>query len=240
MMNLIRFALVGCVMSGLMAAALPAAAATQHLVVGAQIATAGEREARQFVHDSDHGIVALTVPDQQIPAGKVTLFADKARSFGDTYINVPVTIYVDGKAIRQIFAGYRIAHFTMVPVAVHDLSVGEILADTDLTVARMPDDGLQIPNRSALIGRSMSSPVLKGHMPALWQTNAVMVVKYGEPVVLVVQDGDVALSEDVIARSSGAVGDSISVYDAQGERTFNVVVTGPGKVELQLPEVGNS
>ena len=61
----------------------------------------------------------------------------------------------------------------------------------------------------------------------------------GSPVVLIVHDGSVALAADVIARTSGGLGETVTVYDEGARKMLSGLVTAPSRVELTLPEVSN-
>ena len=65
------------------------------------------------------------------------------------------------------------------------------------------------------------------------------VVKAGQAAILVIHDGTVALMADVIARTGGAIGDTVTVVNPQTQKAIAAVVTGPNRVELTLPG-GNS
>ena len=60
-------------------------------------------------------------------------------------------------------------------------------------------------------------------------------MKAGSTVVLIVRDGPVALSADVVARTAGGMGDVVAVYNPQTKKALSGVVTGPNRVELTLP-----
>ena len=50
------------------------------------------------------------------------------------------------------------------------------------------------------------------------------------------RDGPVSLTADVIARTGGGLGESVTVYNEQTNRILSGTVTGPNRVELTLPE----
>jgi len=66
-------------------------------------------------------------------------------------------------------------------------------------------------------------------------TSYVHTVKAGQAAILVVRDGPVALTVDVVARTGGAVGDTVTVFNPQTQKAIAAVVTGPNRVELTLP-----
>jgi flagella basal body P-ring formation protein FlgA len=70
------------------------------------------------------------------------------------------------------------------------------------------------------------------------QTSPDDVVKAGQPAILVVHDGGVALAADVVARTGGAVGDIVTVFNPTTQKALAAVVTGPSRVEIELPRIG--
>ena len=53
--------------------------------------------------------------------------------------------------------------------------------------------------------------------------------------VEIVHDGAVRLAADVVARTSGGLGEYVTIFDPQTQRALSGVVTGPNTVELTLP-----
>jgi len=60
-------------------------------------------------------------------------------------------------------------------------------------------------------------------------------VRAGQAAILVIHDGPVSLMADVIARTGGAIGDTVTVVNLQTQRAVAGIVTGPNRVELTLP-----
>ena len=69
--------------------------------------------------------------------------------------------------------------------------------------------------------------------PELTAVNEI--VRAGMPALLIVHDGPVRLAADVVARTSGGLGDYVTIYNPQTQRALSGVVTGPNTVELTLP-----
>jgi flagella basal body P-ring formation protein FlgA len=150
-------------------------------------------------------------------------------------VTVPVTIDVDGRAARTLVAGYRVTVFVTATVAAHDLTPGTVLAAGDLTTQRVPSYGRAGTDPVMLVGRQLHTTVMRGGVVYLEQTGLPILVRAGQPAVLIVHDGPVALSADVVARTGGALGESVSVWDPQTQRALSGIVTGPNVVELVLP-----
>ncbi|MGA2392453.1 MAG: flagellar basal body P-ring formation chaperone FlgA [Candidatus Lustribacter sp.] len=232
--------LLPLVVSATAAAALAASTVALAPVVtqsvsGAQIAAVTDKLADGLVHDADRSVVpAFRLSDQAVPLGKVEL-TPLAPLVYPTYIAVPVQITVDGRLARTVTSGYRVQSFIHTAVAARDLAPGTLLGPDDLTLARVLSNGRPAVAVAALVGRKIRAATSRGQQIFVEQTAVNELVKAGAGAILVVHDGPVALTADVIARTGGGLGESVTVYNAQTNRLLSGVVTGPDRVEITLP-----
>ena len=204
-------------------------------VPGERIAAIAGRIADALASGPDRPLTpAFTIVDQTVPAGTVAIETGTPQ-VNPSYVTVPVTIDVDGRAARTLVAGYRVTVFVTATVAAHDLTPGTVLAAGDLTTQRVPSYGRAGTDPVMLVGRQLHTTVMRGGVVYLEQTGLPILVRAGQPAVLIVHDGPVALSADVVARTGGALGESVSVWDPQTQRALSGIVTGPNVVELVLP-----
>lgn len=203
-------------------------------VSGERITQAASREIATMAHDADHQYVAVSVvPDQVITGERVALHVQSP--VGNTsFVNVPVAIDVDGKLDRTIYVGYRMQQYVETAVAAQDIVPGTVLSEDDLVMARVPYTGRPGNGIAALVGRKVTGSVLKGQPIRIEATSVNQIVKAGATVVLIVRDAGVAVTADVIARTSGGLGDQVSVYNASTNKALSGTVTGPGTVELDI------
>lgn len=203
-------------------------------VSGERIAQAASREIATMAHDADHQYIAVSViPDQVVTGERVALHVQPV--IGTTsFVNVPVAIDVDGKLDRTIYVGYRMQQYVETAVAAHDIVPGSVLSEDDLVMARVPYTGRPGNGITALVGRRVTGSVLKGQPVTIEATSVNQIVKAGATVVLVVRDAGVEVTADVIARTSGGLGDQVSVYNASTNKALSGTVTGPNTVELDI------
>jgi flagella basal body P-ring formation protein FlgA len=221
-------------LSPLGAAARTAGGPTQ-IVPAAQIASLAERIARSLVPDPDRALApALQIMDQRVPAGALAI-APGTPQVNPTYVSVPIAIDIDGKLARTVFAGFRITTYVRMPVAAHDLAAGDVLSVDDLAYTRVPFSGRPGLDIETFVGRKVRSVIARGATvyPELTAVNEI--VRAGMPALLIVHDGPVRLAADVVARTSGGLGDFVTIYNPQTQRALSGVVTGPNVVELTLP-----
>lgn len=204
-------------------------------VSGAQIAALTDKLADGLVNDPDRSVVpAFRLADQAVPLGKVELTPLPPLVY-PTYIAVPVQITVDGRVARTVTSGYRVQAYIHTAVAARDLAPGTLLGPDDLTLARVLSNGRPSVAVAALVGRKIRGATARGQQIFVEQTTVNELVKAGAGAILVVHDGPVALTADVIARSGGGLGESVTVYNAQTNRLLSGIVTGPNRVEIVLP-----
>jgi flagella basal body P-ring formation protein FlgA len=245
MISLRRLAAVLLVATAPLAAVASASAATvalanpalaaEQVVAGAHLSAIANKIAGGLITDPDRAlIVATPVADQYVPRGAVAIEAQRP-DVNPTYIAVPMRITVNGLVVRTVVAGYRIQQYVHTAVAARDLAPGEILTPDDLTMQRVLSVGRPGVDVGSLAGRRLRSATTHGQIVYVESTTAVTLVKSGSGVILVVRDGPVELTADVIARTDGALGDSVTVYNAKTNKVLSGTVTGPNRVELELP-----
>ncbi len=237
--SLIAWCLIVLSWPTLASAELRSSISTQ-VVSAAQVLALSDAWAQRLVKDANHRVeLAYPLSDQTLPSGKVQLALGAGVSINANYASVPVEIRVNGVLIRSMYAAYRILTLVSTPVLVHAKERGEVLTASDFIWQRVPDDGRGEIELSRLVGRTLNADHTVGSIVRPEETSITDIVKAGAPVVLIVHDGQVALAADVVARTSGGLGETVSVYDENAQRTLSGIVTAPSRVELTLPEVSN-
>jgi flagella basal body P-ring formation protein FlgA len=204
-------------------------------IPGTRIAALTDKLAFGLIHDPDRAVVpAFRLADQTVPEGTIGV-ATLAPLVYATYVAVPVQITVDGRVVKTVTAGYRVQQYIHTAVAARDLAPGTLLAPADLTTARVLSNGRPAVDIAALAGRKLRAATPAGAQIFVEQTSVNELVKAGSGAILIVRDGSVALTADVVARTGGGLGDSVTVYNAETNKLLSGTVTGPDRVELVLP-----
>jgi flagella basal body P-ring formation protein FlgA len=207
----------------------------EQLVAAARMRALADKVAAAIVTDPDRALVLASPPtDQYVALGTVAITADDPR-VNPTYIAVPMHIVVNGQVVRTVVAGYRVQQYVHTAVATHDLAPGAILTADDLRMQRVLSTGRPGVDVGSLAGRRIRAATNAGALVYVEQTTVVDLVKSGSGVILIVRDGPVALTADVIARTDGGLGDEVTVYNAKTNKVLSGTVTGPNRVELDLP-----
>lgn len=212
-----------------------ASMAPVQVVTGERMAAIADRLAHTIVTDVDRTIApAYTIADQSVPVGNVSITAGKALVY-PTYVSIPLTIDVDGKLARTVLAGYRVQQYVRTAVAVHDLAPGSVITADELTTARVLWSGRPSVEPSSLVGRKLNVATARGGQLYVEQTSVNELVKSGQGVLLIVRDGPVALTADVVARTGGGLGETVNVYNPQTNKAISGIVIGQNRVEVDLP-----
>ena len=211
-----------------------ARAAAMQVLSGARFESLAAPISKGVHLDGDAALVqSYRIPDQVVPLGRATLVVQSA-IVTQSYVNVPVEIDLDGRFLRQIFVGYRVERYVQTAVATHDLLPGAVLAASDLKMTRMVFTGQRTNRTGALVGRRVISAVRAGAPVTIEGTQVDQIVKAGNTVTLIVDNDGVRVAADVVARSSGGLGDHVSVYNPMTNKTLTGTVVGPDRVELNL------
>lgn len=233
-------AVVALLLASPVAASADASSAATVRIAGQRLSALASQALRSLPANPDVELHAAgTVPDQLVPAGRVTLAA-RAPLATPYFVNVPIAIAVNGVQQRTVYVGFRATRYVHTAVAARDLAPNTVLSASDLTMARVPYAGWNANGIDVLVGRRTDAPVSQGQPIAIAQTRANQLVKAGSSVVMVVRNGPVALMAEVVARSGGALGDEVNVYDPQTNKNLSGTVTAPDHVELMLDPQGDA
>lgn len=178
-------------------------------------------------------VEAYPVADQIVPAGRIDLIAQSA-IVNPTFVNVPIQVNLDGRFLRQIFVGYRVQRYVQTAIATHDLVPGALLSASDIKMARIVYTGQRTNGTEVLVGRRIIAALRAGAPVTIESTRVDQIVKAGNTVSLIVNNNGVRIATDVVARTSGGLGDEVSVYNPQTSKVLTGTVIGPDRVELNL------
>ncbi|HVA38762.1 MAG TPA: flagellar basal body P-ring formation chaperone FlgA [Candidatus Dormibacteraeota bacterium] len=217
----------------------PASAMELQNLAGSRISAFATRIAQAAAAGPDRRIDEVSgVPDLEIPAGSVSLARGALPTPTATYLSVPVVVSVDGRVVRTVYVGYRITTYIAVPVAARALPAGTVLSASDLVMKRLPALGRIPATTDELIGRRTLASVQAGTPVFPEMTALVPLVRAGQPCMLMVTDGGVVLTAEAISRQDGALGQTVAVYVEQTKHAMTAIVSGPGRVELDLSPDG--
>jgi flagellar basal body P-ring formation protein FlgA len=178
-------------------------------------------------------IVRLDVPENlQIPAGKLDIRVNAAnvRNFFSKF-SLPVEVRVDDRIIRTFAANVEVEAFAKVLVAARDLPVNGRITEADV---RFEKKKLEKPVTSYLLETTpLRGAMLIRSVPAGSEITtdlfiAGVVVKAGDTIRLEAVSGNLKLIITGEARTSGKIGDRISVKNLQSGAILQATVVDEG------------
>ncbi|HUN28311.1 MAG TPA: flagellar basal body P-ring formation chaperone FlgA [Alphaproteobacteria bacterium] len=212
----------------------PARAAATQVLAGSRFESLAKPVSAAVRLKGDAALVqSYPIPDQIVPAGRISLAVQSA-IVTPYYVNVPVEIDLNGHFLRQIFVGYRVQRYVQTAVATHDLLPGAVLTAADLKLARMVYLGQRTNGTDVLVGRRVISAIRAGAPITIEGTEIDQIVKAGNTVTLIVDNDGVRVAADVVARTSGGLGQHVSLYNPLTNKLLTGTVVGPDRVELNL------
>jgi len=191
----------------------------------------GFGEAHNILVEFDHDVRTLNVEPSVAGELQVLSRAYNPRTTRfDVTFDLPASAALRRQATR--FTGVAIETVDAVTVE-HAVEHGEVLKLSDLAVGRRPKaDGPVISDIHAAAGLAARHQLRPGQplheadlmKPAIVQRNDTVTIIYEAPGLTLTLRGQ--------AQDAGALGDTISVLNAQSKRVVQGVVSGPGRVTV--------
>jgi len=182
-------------------------------------------------------IIRLDLPENiQVAVGKVEIRTNISgiRNLFARF-SLPVEIRVDSKTVRTFAAPLEIEAFAEIFVAAKDLSANAKISETDV---RLEKRRLEKPitdylrDTEKLRGAMLIKAVASGAEITTDSFVAAVVIKFGDSVRIEAQSGNLKIILNGEARSSGKIGDRISVKNLQSKAILQAVVVDEGLVKV--------
>lgn len=151
--------------------------------------------------------------------------------------NATIKVTCNGANRWSIYVSVTIDVYGKIVVATRPLQRGAILSEEDLSyqtinIARYGSG--QVQNIDRIIGQELTREINAGSTIKLSQVRAAKVVKKGDIVVLEARGSSIAVAVSGEAMENGHVGKQIRVRNSQSKRIVDGIVSGPGRVSIQL------
>jgi flagella basal body P-ring formation protein FlgA len=210
---------------------------------GDSLLAAGEQllrsQAKAAGEEEELIITPITRPHPwAVPPGKVELVACRLGSAGSQSLaRVGLTVLVDGKAVHETVAHYRLQRFADVLVASRDLLRGAALTPSDARSERRDVfslGGVALCQPSELDGRRAARWLPAGAPLTDASTEPIPLVKKGQQVTVTVIAAGLTLSASALALEDGADGQTIRLRNPVSNQQFTARVVGEAALELRL------
>ncbi|MDI6827747.1 MAG: flagellar basal body P-ring formation chaperone FlgA [Armatimonadota bacterium] len=190
--------------------------------------------------NDQRGIVSVEVirtpPEQEVPTGKIELRVKELNRQLKGRVNVPVEIVVDDKVYRTVYVSVLIKVIARVPVTTKAIAKDEELGASNISleerdITNLPSD-IIIGELEA--GLSARIPIPQGSVLRQGWVSSPPVIKSGDSVIVVVNNGAVTVSDKGIAVQDGHIGERIKVRLFGESREVHGIVSAAGIVEISL------
>jgi flagella basal body P-ring formation protein FlgA len=153
------------------------------------------------------------------------------------YMRIPVRVVSNtGQVILTEEVPVFISVRRPVVVTVHTFKSGMVVGPSDIRTTKMdvastPENAFSNPKQ--ILGLQVISDLAADTVLTPWMVRAVPVVTKGQPVVLLVQNGNVELELKAIALQDGALGEKIRVRTASSQKELTGEVLNEKTVKIR-------
>lgn len=178
--------------------------------------------------------------DQQVPAGLQTrelVSQPSAAKAQPGSCSIPVDIQIDGIPYRTVWTSFEIELYQVVPVMKRDIAPGQTIGAGDVVMQRAAlsaGKGNAPMDRMALVGSTAKRLLRAGAPVAERDIQRVLAIQRGETVALLVKNGLVTVSTEVVAIQDAYLGDLVPIRTFGSSRELTAKVVGAGRLELRL------
>lgn len=145
-----------------------------------------------------------------------------------------MTLVVDGKESEKYAFSGKARTFILVPTARRDLTVGQIITESDIFMKNMPQDTRRRQTAPArqedLIGKELKRSTRAGQILSEDDVRTKVMVAKGKLITLNFSKGGIMLTTQGKALENGGLGDTVRVMNTQSKAVVQGTVTGPETV----------
>lgn len=115
----------------------------------------------------------------------------------------------------------------------HSLATGDIVQPGDLVWSKAAGAAVDAPrNADAVIGMAARRPLREGDNVAMRDVAAPTVIKAGDVISVVYEDGGIRLTLQAKAMANASVGDSLNVQNTASKKVIEAVAVGPDEAAV--------
>lgn len=184
--------------------------------------------------EEDGGPYRINLPRSVAPTARVERFDYDAHSGRFT---ATLIAPADGRPLEKMNISGRFHRLVELPVPTRRLGSGHIIDANDLTLVRMREENLGtnlIVDETKLIGKAVGRTLNSGKPVRSGDVGAPVLVEKGRIITVILQTERMVLSVQGRAMEDGALDDVIRVQNTQSNTVIDAVVTGSGRVEVQI------
>lgn len=172
-----------------------------------------------------------------VPHGRVSLHVSAPK--GGRFVgrsNFAVTVSVNGRSVRTVWAAAEIAVWSDAVVALRSLYKGEKVGAADVAPERRRLKDLPrgaVASADDVVGKRVARLIPAGSVVADTSVEVPPVIRKGDWVTILAEGGSIRVSAPGEAREEGAPGESIRVANRASKRTVQAKVVDSRTVRVE-------
>lgn len=172
------------------------------------------------------------LPD--LPPGGLTCRFQPQMSSNPVYVSGHFIFSQDGRDVGRLKATAQVDLSVPALVAVRALPRGRALTEADLSLTLVPFHQARgaLTDPALAVGAALKTPLAAGDILRDRALARSLMVKRGDPVAILAQQGNLSVSAAGEARADGALGDVITVTNLGSQKNVRARVIGPHRVEV--------
>jgi flagellar basal body P-ring formation protein FlgA len=176
--------------------------------------------------------------DISVPAGKVSyeiIAPDQWQGWGKTVLGL--VIRVDDQLVRNMSIPVEVEALDEMVVALYPLPQGKVVEENDVSLQKrdMTDVSGKVSfNLADVLGKRVRIPIRANTPVRSDYLEKVPLVKSGQVVTIVAENGSFRVTATGMARGSGAEGDLIMVQNMNSKKSVQGRVVDAGTVEVNF------
>ncbi len=169
-----------------------------------------------------------------LPPGKIGYRFVPQASSNPTYLAGNFFFAVDGQEAGRVRVTAQIDLTTPALVATRALAKGHVLEEEDLSLTQVPYAQAKgaLTDPSLAVGQTLKAALTAGEPVRDRNLTKSIMVRRGDMVTIIAQQGGLTVSASGQARQDGALGDTIGIVNLNSKKVVNGRVIGPNQVEI--------
>ena len=169
-----------------------------------------------------------------LPPGQLTYRFVPQNSSNPTYLSGYVYFNIDGKDVSRVRLTAQVDLSVTALVAARALPRGHVIADVDVSLTQVPyaQGKGALTDPEVAVGSTSRTNILQGEAIKDRHLTKSIMVRRGDTVTIIAQNGPLRVSASGVSKQDGALGDTISVINQDSKKTVAGKVIAPGQVEI--------
>jgi len=173
----------------------------------------------------------------KLPGGEIKISIRHQPEYGFVGEGVfPATVYSDGRRVRSLFLKAHVEVYKPIVVARTHIPRGGAFTEDTTTMQTVPLSSLRggyYLASTGLAGLQARREIRPGTVITTDMVERPVLIRRGEDVMLTCETASLQVAVKMQARTTGRLGDVITVENPSSRKVLCAVVTGPGEVELR-------